>query len=77
MNFTAASEATPSFGWNPSRSVCQPSPGFPGGMWGGGGQVRSGQVRSGQVGSGRVGSGRAQQGLFGVCHSTLMAVSLI
>eukprot|EP00959_Pyramimonas_sp_CCMP1952_P227115 4748591-Pyramimonas_sp.AAC.1 len=24
MNFTAASEATPSFGWNPSRSVRQP-----------------------------------------------------
>ena len=28
MNFTAASEATPSFGWNPSGSVRQPGPGF-------------------------------------------------
>eukprot|EP00959_Pyramimonas_sp_CCMP1952_P372511 7800999-Pyramimonas_sp.AAC.1 len=28
MNFTAASEATPSFGWNPSGSARQPGPGF-------------------------------------------------
>eukprot|EP00976_Prorocentrum_cordatum_P096051 1190409-Prorocentrum_minimum.AAC.1 len=28
MNFAAASEATPSFGWNPSGSVRQPGPGF-------------------------------------------------
>eukprot|EP00976_Prorocentrum_cordatum_P005184 102462-Prorocentrum_minimum.AAC.1 len=28
MNLTAASEATPSFGWNPSGSFRQPGPGF-------------------------------------------------